>query len=229
MVNSDVESDSALFAIAMGVLSEEEERRVKQGQTKSKKSSKGKGNLKSKKGGTGMKGNTRVGSPTVNEPQTNQNGVNLSPMPGFSRYSHDGDSSPTKHSMSNNRWNGVINDTEVGLGHTNRAVGQGDSTNYPYKTHKHDTRIGFSRDCGGAQSLSDRLNDERPSRARRSEDDDDGGRRRRSSATREDDRRHDAAVDAFPSSDGDSADEVRGAGRLQYLQNLAKRSLNRKG
>ena len=217
MVNSDVESDSALFAIAMGVLSEEEGHRVKQGQTKSKKSSKGEHSLKSKKGKTGMKGITRVVSPTVNESQANQNGGNLSPMPGCSRYSHDGDSSLTKHSMSNNRRGRTFDDTEVGLSHKNRAVGQGDSTHYPYKSHTHDTKIGFSRDCGGAQSLSDRLKDERPSRARRSEDDDDGGRRRLASATREDDRRHDAAVDAFPSSDGDSADEVRGAGRLHRI------------
>ena len=170
MVNSDVESDSALFAIAMGVLSEEEGHRVKQGQTKSKKKSKsnpknikGKCNLSSKEGGIETRDNTRVVTPEMNEPQTNQIGGNLSPMPGCSRFDYDGYSSPTQHSKSNNRRGGILSDTEGGFDHTDRAVGQGDGYHYPYKTHTHNTRTGFSRDCGGAQSLSDRLNDERPS------------------------------------------------------------------
>ena len=239
MVNSDVESDSALLAIAMGVFSEEEGHKVKRGQSKTKrnaksntKNSKGKQSMKPKKGKTGMRGDTRVVSPTMKETlvnqiggtKTNEQGVSqnetidggkLSPMPGCSRFGYNGDSSPTRHPLSNNRRGGTHNDTESGFSHTNRAIGQGDSTFHPHKINTHDTRTGFSRDCGGAQNRSDRFNEERPSRARESGDDDDGGPQRRIGATRDGGYRASAAADAFPPSGGDSADEVRRVGRQE--------------
>ena len=150
-----------------------------------------------------------------NFPQGIVNQKGSSPRPGCSRDDYDGDSSPIRNPWLSHRKDTWFENTNREYNDVNRAVGQGDNVHYPNRTHTHDTRTGFSRDCGGAQSLSDRLNGGRPSRARGSEEAGDGGRRLRADAVEYDDRQHGAAVGTFSSTDDERPTDGRDVGRRQ--------------
>jgi hypothetical protein len=204
-------------------------------------------NLKSQKGVTGSDDNSMGVSPTMGDPHLTQergsishevednsntrgnfpqgiaNQKGSSPKPGCSRGDYDGDSSPIRNPWLSHREGTRYNNTDRGNNDINGAVGQGDDVYYPYKTQTQDTRTGSSRDCGGAQSLSDRLSAGRPSRARGSEEADEGGRRRRADAIHSDDRQHGAAVGTFSSTDDDRPTDGRNVGRRHYCQRKSDR------